>query len=179
MVGKGIRLLALDWDLTMVSCHTQGQWYGSPKELVKFVRPSMALLACAAATSGLQLAIVSFSGQGELIRETLAIALPHITFILRCSDKKWQVSDKSLQAFFPRQSPTTSPAKLKHLRSAVKQFDWAGNGLPPVVPQNILLIDDDSMNIAMACDNGVNAIQMEPNNLEATMVALERHFFSP
>lgn len=162
MVRKGIKLLALDWDLTLVACHTHGQWYGKADELARQVRPVFHELVGAAVASGLGIAVVSFSSQHHLIREALAIALPNVNFILRCSDNQWSVQEQHLRRYFPRAKG--SPAKLKHVFSAVQQLTQANkeNSMDEVAPNNIVLIDDDQKNIEHARRNGMVGILMRP-----------------
>lgn len=164
MVARGIKLLALDWDLTLVSCHTGGRWYGNGDELSKQIRPVFRDLINHAVASGLRIAVVSFSGQNQLIREALAAVFPKYNFIVRCSDKQWNVSDASLQQYFPGIGKG-SPAKLKHVFSVVEQLNHANkeNGVE-VAPHNIVLIDDDPKNVEHARQNNLTAIQMLPNH---------------
>ena len=38
MVARGIRILAIDWDATMLSCHTHSCWSGTARDLVPWIR---------------------------------------------------------------------------------------------------------------------------------------------
>jgi hypothetical protein len=71
-----IRLVAFDFDYTIVSIHTGGQWLDSAEKLAEFVRPYFrklipALLKC----PDLFVCVVTYSPQEELIREVLRISL--------------------------------------------------------------------------------------------------------
>lgn len=163
MAQKGIKLLALDWDKTVVSCHTNGKWWGDADELEKKVRSVFRELIAAAVASKLRITIVSFSGQHQLIRDTLKIAFPGVDFILRCSDNQWTVSEKTLRGYF-RCIPT-SPAKLRHLYSAAAQLCQADKeNSVAIAPANIVLIDDDEHNVTNARNNDVRAIQFIPTD---------------
>ena len=43
MVARGIKVLALDFDMTLVACHTRSQWYGTAEELARYTRGSFRL----------------------------------------------------------------------------------------------------------------------------------------
>jgi len=163
MARKGIKLLALDWDDTLISVHTRGQFCGLAKEIEPKIRPVFRELIVAAVASKLRVAIVSFSGQQNVIRGALNIAFPGVDFILRCSDKQWNVSEKTLRGYF-RCIPE-SPAKLKHLYSAAAQLCQADKENRVVIkPANIVLIDDDEQNVKNARNNDVRAIQLIPDD---------------
>jgi hypothetical protein len=59
----GINLLAVDFDLTFIDVHTGGCWAGSVAALASRVRPYMKQLVEDALSSGLYVAIVTFSPQ--------------------------------------------------------------------------------------------------------------------
>ena len=73
---KGIRLLALDFDKTIISVHTSGYWRGGSPRLAEHVRPCFQLLMKAALESKLQVCIVTYSMQPDLIRDVLRLVLP-------------------------------------------------------------------------------------------------------
>lgn len=71
-----IKLIAFDFDCTIVTIHTGGQWIDSPDKLAEFVRPCFrsllpALLQCA----DLFVCVVTYSPQEQLIREVLRISM--------------------------------------------------------------------------------------------------------
>ena len=94
LTAKGIRLLALDFDKTIVSVHTAGYWRQGTPKLVEQVRPCFKDLIQAAleTTPRLHLAVVTYSMQPVLIRDVLRFALPtrlrhnyiHIIYIKLC-----------------------------------------------------------------------------------------------
>jgi len=179
MKKSGVKLLAIDWDLTMVSCHTRSQWYGTAEELGRHVRPVFRKLVRAAMGSGLKVTIVSFSGQHSLIRGAVASAFPCLDtdeIVLRCSDKKWGVSEKHLQQIFPA-AKISSPGKLTHLCSAAQQLCLADkeNGLH-IKPQDIVLIDDDLQNVENAQHNKVTAVLMNPDKPDHFLLTLGERY---
>ena len=71
-----IKLIAFDFDCTIVTIHTGGQWIDSPEKLAEFVRPCFrsllpALLQC----PDLYVCVVTYSPQEQLIREVLKISM--------------------------------------------------------------------------------------------------------
>lgn len=70
--GKG--LLAIDFDNTTTQIHTSGYWTGSAEGLAVHVRPLFrAMLRIAVPKENLSVAIVTFSGQIDLIKEVLVL----------------------------------------------------------------------------------------------------------
>ena len=71
-----IKLIAFDFDCTIVNIHTGGQWCDSAEKLAEFVRPCFrellpALLKC----PEFFVCVVTYSPQEELIREVLRITM--------------------------------------------------------------------------------------------------------
>lgn len=58
-----IKLLAVDFDLTLVDTHTKGAWVGSAHALVSRGRPYIKELVEEALRTGLYVSIVTFSPQ--------------------------------------------------------------------------------------------------------------------
>lgn len=71
ILSKGIKLLALDFDLTFIGIHTHGEWHSSVEELTTHVRPCMRDLLQHAQQKGLFVAIVTFHPLRWLIRELI------------------------------------------------------------------------------------------------------------
>ena len=71
-----IKLIAFDFDNTLVSIHTHGHWRDSAQKLAKSVRPFFReLIAELLKCSDIFFCIASYSPQEELIREVLKISL--------------------------------------------------------------------------------------------------------
>ena len=71
-----IKLLAFDFDCTIVTIHTGGQWIDSPEKLAEFVRPCFReLLPALLKTPDLYVCVVTYSPQEQLIREVLRISM--------------------------------------------------------------------------------------------------------
>lgn len=73
---KGIKLLALDFDKTLIDIHSGGMWNDGADKLASHVRPCMRDLLEAASNKGLFVAIVTYHRQGWLIKEVLHKVLP-------------------------------------------------------------------------------------------------------
>ena len=77
-MNRGIRLVAIDFDMTLLDKHTGGHWYKSAEDLRCCIRPVFLRLIPALVKKGLAVAIVSFSPQVGLIKNLLALAFPTI-----------------------------------------------------------------------------------------------------
>ena len=71
MHRKGIRLLAMDFDQTLISVHSGGRWKDTVENLVKEVRPCIKDLIPASLDKGIYVAIVTYSAQSWLIKDLL------------------------------------------------------------------------------------------------------------
>ena len=80
LISKGIKLLALDFDKTIVSVHTGGMWKGGTAKLADEVRPCFAHLIEAALNNratDIIVCIVTYSKQPVLIADLLKMVLPN------------------------------------------------------------------------------------------------------
>lgn len=76
LTKKGIKLLAVDFDKTLVDIHTGGSWKEGTDKLTVHVRPCMRDLVEHAHRKGIHVCIVTFSRQAWMIRELLQKVLP-------------------------------------------------------------------------------------------------------
>lgn len=89
MIEKKIDFLAIDFDLTLCSIHTSGQYIGSCRDLALKLRPFMVELIRCALVNNLMVAIVTFSCQTQLITDVIHTVYPTDLanrVIVRCSD---------------------------------------------------------------------------------------------
>eukprot|EP00937_MAST-01D_sp_MAST-1D-sp2_P000124 g124.t1 len=153
LVERRYKLVALDFDNTIVGVHTMGMWNGSLEELVPFVRPVFrALMREVAAADELRLAVVTFSGQVELVRGVLADVVGAeyaATVPIRGSDGSWA-------------PPVGAPqeGKMPHLHSVWNEV-MLRTGEQISAGQTIL-IDDDRRNIDVGQTHGVGAVWYDP-----------------
>ena len=73
---KGIKVLALDFDKTIIDIHTSGFWRQGTPKLVEHVRHCFRLLITAALESKMHVCVVTYSMQPGLIRDVLQLSLP-------------------------------------------------------------------------------------------------------
>ena len=76
LITKGIKVLALDFDLTLISIHSGGVWREAADKLAEHVRPCMADLIEIAVNRGLNVCVVTYHRQSWLIRDMLKIVVP-------------------------------------------------------------------------------------------------------
>ncbi len=75
LIRDGIKMVAVDFDLTLVSVHTNGTWMFTARPLASRVRPGFPEFLSEVLRRGLSLAIVTFSPQVELVRDVLRTVL--------------------------------------------------------------------------------------------------------
>ena len=161
MKNHGIRLLALDWDLTVLDCHTRNDWYGPSSELARHIRPLFRHLMSQSLASGISVAIVTFSEQTRLVREALAHAIPSVdgndggtSIIVRGCDQSWD-SSEIFDRYFDREligdddPGENAYGKLPHLASAMREVERREGG-SAIDGEEVLLVDDDSKNCMIA-----------------------------
>lgn len=156
-----LKLIAFDFDQTIVSIHTGGIWPDSAEKLAEFVRPCFLhlipeLLKC----ESLFISIVTFSSQENLIRDVLRISLPYIPInqinkILIKGNTKLFIDKYGLENCF-------SNGKQLHLNFCKEYLEDRVNNLK-ILNKDILLIDDDTENIEFARQAGHLAFQVNKN----------------
>jgi hypothetical protein len=145
---NGIKLLALDFDNTIVSVHTYGEWRGTAEELASHVRPILVHILKAALEADMFTAVVTFSQQKELIIKVLQkeIGYGHSEIFVRGNDGSWQAPPRC----------TCHEAKQPHLASVCAEIEMQFG--VHVSNSQIVLIDDDKNNIVVANRQGVKAV---------------------
>ena len=151
LVSLGIRLVAIDFDNTLVDVHTEGKWTDSSDKLVKHVRPGLKEMMEVALKRGqLRVAIVTQSSQTDLIRKVLKKSFKGEAskIIIRGQDKTWEKIDG-----VPR------GGKQQHIASVKQELQDKYN--MKLEPKEVLLIDDDSYNTGVAMCFGVNSLTFD------------------
>ncbi|XP_077986735.1 uncharacterized protein LOC144441080 [Glandiceps talaboti] len=138
---KGVKVLALDFDETILKVHTFGSWTRSASLLAQHVRPSMVSLISQALEDGLHVCVVTFSGQISLIRDVLQLTLPRTRdvskILIRGSTSDWNaVLD------------IPNEGKLQHIASAVAELSVQHK--MTIEPEQVCLLDDDNNNVDTA-----------------------------
>jgi hypothetical protein len=165
-----INFLALDFDQTILSCHTGGRWQGSVDELLEFVRPVFIQLIPAAQEAGIEVAVVTFSHQVSLVRAVLDSIMmsagstddishnknttatyksPSGRIPIRGNDRSWTYNGKGARS-----------GKQPHMASAVEELEYRFG--VEITKATTLLIDDDSRNVRTALQHGVRAVWFNP-----------------
>ena len=94
LVSLSIKLIAVDFDLTIINVHTRGSWQFTSKALASRVRPTFKqFLTAALNCNDLHIAVVTQSPQVPLVREVLEQALPDCdtsAIHIRGTDGKWK-----------------------------------------------------------------------------------------
>lgn len=159
---QGFKLLALDFDLTIIDQHTGGEWPSSSESLLQHVRPEFAALMRAALDAKIELSVVTFSGQAELIRGVLQGVLGRSgaeRVWLRCADGNWDPNVRAAgESWGLNWEDGAMRGKMKHLCSV---WQAAGHRNARIGPGHTILIDDDANNIDAASYLGVSAIYFD------------------
>lgn len=71
---KSIKMVALDFDMTLVCIHTNGKWSRSASELSQHIRPVFRSLVPALLSSDIVVSIVTFSPQVDLVERVINLA---------------------------------------------------------------------------------------------------------
>ena len=145
-----IRLVAIDFDMTIVDVHTGGRWKESAAELMTHVRPEFECLIEGCLERGIHVAVATFSAQKELLREVLVDAIQ---------------TDIQIPIYG---GDDTVAAHLKGKQSQLILARWyfekrGGDGaVANIVPQETVLIDDDGRNILIAQEDGYRTVHYNP-----------------
>jgi hypothetical protein len=187
----GVNFVALDFDRTILQVHTGGLWRDSLEELQTHIRPEFAQLIqtivqsnthnhneedSSSSTAPIHLAVVTFSGQIQLIRGVLSSILSDgcddvgddnsMKIPIRGEDGSWEQPYETLGWWPENADVNYDPGKQAHMLSALQEIestqeDTAG---PKIQKTSTVLIDDDAFNIQVAKQNGVRAVRLYPSN---------------
>ena len=166
LTKTGINFVAVDFDMTLISMHTSGQYQGTPVELAKLIRPCFLLMIPCLVAKNIAVAIVTFSDQTKLIRDVIRIGFPYhfSKIVIRTSDKSW--GDMGIQ---------DSHGKQKYIASAAEDSEHIFK--LDIKRSSTLLIDDHQQNIRISLKSGVRAllfIPENPNSIFGEMIQLNR-----
>jgi hypothetical protein len=148
-----INFLAIDFDQTIVDIHTGGRWSGLATELSSHVRPIFRhFIECAHAAS-LNIAVVTFSPQVQLVSEVLRANFPAFadSVVIRGMDGSWSYEGRGSRS-----------GKQSHMASAAEELIARHSNLD-IAKRTTLLIDDDAKNCRLALLDGVRAIWLNPS----------------
>jgi hypothetical protein len=157
-----IKLIALDFDLTIVDIHTGGVWNRTALELVSHVRPEMQCLIQLSLAKGIQIAVASFSVQEQIIRDVIRDAIPPARDIVIRGGKN--LSE-------PRGKRDQLAQVLHDIHSG------ASGGDKSILPATTILIDDDKNNVRRAKEDGYRSLWFDPHNTQGffdSIMALQK-----
>ncbi|KAK3803221.1 hypothetical protein RRG08_013804 [Elysia crispata] len=176
LTKKGIKLLAVDFDKTLIDIHSRGVWDDGLSKLASHVRPCMRDMLEAAIHKGVFVAIVTYHRQDWLIKELLQKILP------KKVAKQIYVQANTAE-FLQRQRAEARGSSNDQTQGAsevggILRFigpDWKGKEAHissviaeisndhkvTVKKEEILLMDDDIDNIRIAITCGHLAFQVQ------------------
>lgn len=155
--AANLNCLAIDFDHTLIDIHTGGCWKGTLEELTPHFRPIFTdLLTAALDSASMQVAVVTFSRQPDLIRRVLDTAIGNeraARIVIRGNDPSWTYEGRGSQH-----------GKQPHMASAVEELEQSSHA--KITKSSTLLIDDDQRNVKIALENGVRAVLFLPKRPE-------------
>ena len=156
MVQNGVKLVAVDFDRTIVDIHTGGRFKQSATILSSHFRSFFKHFLKEAQQVGLWISVVTFSGQTQLIADAMAIALGGESSIKRCylrgEDGGW-TRPNSQDASANWQSRNLSKGKLGHIYSVVQNISKLTG--EAISPSEVFYIDDDLANVDIGRQAGM------------------------
>jgi len=144
LLDAGIKLLALDFDLTICSAHTHGIFQGTADDLKGLLYPEMVALVQQAAPK-LQVAVTTYSPQEDLIGQVMKLVCPKDKILIR-GNFTCQVSGAALE------NGAVNEGKQTHIHSVLDEL--SRKGVKRLNPGDVLLVDDQESNVRTAVENG-------------------------
>eukprot|EP00658_Telonema_sp_P-2_P025599 TRINITY_DN20309_c0_g1_i2.p1 TRINITY_DN20309_c0_g1~~TRINITY_DN20309_c0_g1_i2.p1 ORF type:complete len:285 (-),score=37.59 TRINITY_DN20309_c0_g1_i2:409-1263(-) len=163
---SGVRLLAIDNDLTLISIHTGGSWSGSASELAAQARPIFKIVIEEAIARGIYVAIVTFSSQPELISEMLthfldpSVDTSDIVVHGGLNDVTSGIDGQEVQSAHEVRSRYQGTGKQEHIACSVEELEKRHN--TRIEPCDVLMIDDDVKNLEEAKRRGIRCALFDP-----------------
>lgn len=165
MHKNGIRLLAMDFDQTLISTHSGGRWKDSMEKLVKEVRPCMRDLIHASLDKGIYVAIVTYSAQSWLIKDLLKILFDR--------DATKIIVRGNSSDFMARNNYDLN-GKEAHIADVLTTLYNTRQEI--IKPKEVILFDDDNENIAKAKEFGHWAVEVEDDISYDTFIKISSKF---
>jgi len=153
MVAKGVKVLALDFDRTIVTVHTHGFWRQGTPKLVEHVRPCFKHLIEAALAWKMHVCVVTYSMQPQLIHDILKSILQKgeaQKILIRANSKDW-LQSSGLDSGI-------AYGKQQHIAWIVTELYKTFHVI--IRPEEIILMDDDDENVTTARNFGHQAYQV-------------------
>lgn len=177
-IHLNINLLALDFDQTMIDIHTGGRWKGTAEELQEHVRSEFHMLLQACCDHNINIAIVTFSGQTQLVKAVVEKVVgpqymaTHV--VVRGRDRTWSyqgVGTRAGKQAFIASAVEELEHKMANRMTADSTQTLQGDS-PAVdsegqtyriLKNTTVLVDDDATNIRVALEDGTRAVWFNPS----------------
>jgi hypothetical protein len=170
--SAGAKLVCIDFDATFVRVHTGGTWTRSAAELRTHVRRFFLLLVPLLCEDHINVAIVTFSPQVQLIRDVLRLSFAAGVveqLVVRGDDRSWTLTHTQTTSFAPLWQTDgrhlDRKFKLPFMISAALEVQRRGGQV--VRNRDTVLVDDDAVNIRVANDSGVVGVYFDPEEQDA------------
>ncbi|CEG40710.1 atp-binding cassette superfamily [Plasmopara halstedii] len=167
--SAGAKLVCIDFDATFVTVHTGGLWSGTAAALRSHVRRFFELLVPLLCEIGVNVAIVTFSPQVQLIQNVLQLCFsPEIVaqVVVRGDDRAWTLTHDQTGSFLPLWQTNgrhlDRKFKLPFVISAALEIQNRSNDQIVICNRDTVLVDDDVVNIRVANDSGIVGIYFDP-----------------
>lgn len=150
-----MKLIAFDFDETIVDIHTGGRWTGSDEELVSHVRPDFRCVIARCLDedenngTGIYISVATFSTQKELISSVLSKSTPNH----RAKDIPIFGRDDVV--------PGYTSGKQSQLLLSIREAQQAA-AAAAVTLSTTMLVDDDPRNVKVANADGYRTIHYVP-----------------
>jgi hypothetical protein len=160
--AEGIRMVALDFDLTVIDVHTGGIWEEDWRDLVPHVRPEFRCLMEGCLQRNIRLAVATYSEQIYLIQKVL---MKSLSLSKETMEEKFPIYGRQ---HYIRGLGKGKQSQLKHA------LDFYNNNNKEAATQrttdnirvtisSTVLIDDDPNNIRVAHRDGYYTVLYRPD----------------
>ncbi|KAK3606426.1 hypothetical protein CHS0354_041362 [Potamilus streckersoni] len=163
LMKAGVKLLALDFDNTLISIHSGGIWKDSIEKLIEHVRPCMKNLIETALEKDLNVCIVTYFMQPWLIREMMKSLFKREGERILIQANTLEFREKHSHQFLGKQAHITSILTELYNQKQLK-----------IKPCQVVLLDDDRENIQIAKQFGHQAFLVEDSISEDTFLEFAR-----
>lgn len=163
LIKKNIKLICIDFDNTLLSISTYGKWDDTSSKLATYVRGSFILFINNCLQKNINVAIVTFSNQHQLVKDVLQIIFKEkaLNIIVKSTliryTSKTRFCSKVLQ-----NNKIKLQRKVPMMISVI--YDIYKNNQIVIPINSVLLIDDDASNIDTARLNGFNTYHYVNNS---------------
>ncbi|OWZ19886.1 ABC transporter [Phytophthora megakarya] len=163
----GAKLVCIDFDATFVTVHTGGLWSDSAAALRRHVRRFFLLLVPLLCEAQVNVAIVTFSPQVQLIQDVLRLCFSsHVTeqLVVRGDDRSWTLTQDETLSFMPLWQTDgrhlDRKFKLPFMISVALEVQRRSGDV--IRNRDTVLVDDDVVNVRVANDSGVVGVYFDP-----------------